>query len=118
MDDRRARVLREWLAVLVGAIAVSALFWVIGLPSAPLFGALVAGLVRALSRPAGLQVPRRVGAAAQAVIGVSIGSLVQTETLRTVAEHWLARLLVTFGTLGESLLAGRVVRLYPGLRAG
>src|SRR3954470_7322456 len=117
MDDRRARVLREWLAVLVGAIAVSALFSVIGLPSAPLFGALVAGLVRALSRPAGLRVPRRVGAAAQAVIGVSIGALVQTETLRSIAEHWLAVLVVTVGTLVVSLMAGQLMRLHPDVSA-
>jgi len=117
MDDRRGRVLLEWLAVLVLAIAVSALFSVIGLPSAPLFGALVAGLVRALSRPAGLRVPKRVGAAAQAVIGVSIGSLVQTETLRTVGEHWLAVLLVTVGTLAISLLAGQLMRLHPEVSA-
>ena len=116
VDEGRGRLL-DWLVVLGVAVAASALFSVLGVPSAPLFGALAGGLARALSRPRRLRVPRRVGSAAQAVIGVSIGALVQTETLRSLAEHWLAVLLVTVGTLVVSLLAGQLMRLHPEVSA-
>src|SRR4051794_34723437 len=117
MDGGRGRAALDWASVLVVAGAVTALFDLVGVPSAPLFGALVAGLCRALSRPSRLRLPRPCGSAAQAVIGVSIGALVQTDTLRTVAQHWLAVLLVTIGTLLVSLLAGQVMRLHPDVSA-
>ena len=107
----------DWAVVLGLAVAVSALFSVIGVPSAPLFGALAGGLARALSRPSRLRMPARIGSAAQAVIGVSIGALVQTDTLRSLAENWPAVLLVIVGTLGVSLLAGQLMRLHPEVSA-
>jgi membrane AbrB-like protein len=60
-------------------------------------------------------VPAPAMAAAQAVVGVSMGSLVDLATLRTVAANWLPVLLVTVGTLLLSLLAGLVLRLQPGI---
>jgi uncharacterized protein len=60
-------------------------------------------------------VPGIATTAGQAVIGVSAGSLIDLETLRTVAANWLPVLLVTVGTLGLSLGAGLVLRLQPGI---
>ncbi|MGY5885209.1 AbrB family transcriptional regulator [Modestobacter lacusdianchii] len=113
MADRR-RVL-DWAAVLAVGVGVTAAFELLGVPSAALFGGLVAGLGRALLGRTPLALPGRAGTAAQAVIGVSIGALVQTDTLRTVAEHWLPVLGITVATLGVSLVAGQLMRLQRGI---
>ena len=115
MDGGRRPCCCDWAAVLaVGVVAGRALL-AVGVPSAPLFGGLVAGLGRALLGRGRLTLPRPAGIGAQAVIGVSIGALVQTDTLRTVAEHWLPVLLVTVGTLLVSLAAGQLMRLQRGV---
>ena len=115
MDDGRRRLLRDWTAVLVVGVAAGALLSLLDVPSAPLFGGLVAGLARALLGRTRLTLPRPVGTGAQAVIGVSIGALVQTDTLRTIAEHWLPVLAVTVATLLVSLVAGQLMRLQRGI---
>jgi uncharacterized protein len=97
--------------VVAGAVAVSVLLGLMGLPSPALFGGLVAGLVRALAVPRRAAVPRPAFTAAQAVVGVTMGALVDLETLRVVAANWLAVLLVTIGTLALSLGAGLLLRL-------
>ena len=115
--DGRGRRLADWTVVLAVAVGVSALFGWLGVPSPALFGALAAGLGRALVHRSRLALPRVAGTGAQAVIGVSIGALVQADTLRTLAEHWLPVLLVTVGTLLVSLVAGQVMRLHPEVSA-
>jgi membrane AbrB-like protein len=105
----------DWGAVLAVGVAAGTLLALLGVPSAPLFGGLVAGLGRALLGRTRLALPRPAGIGAQAVIGVSIGALVQTGTLRTIAEHWLPVLAVTVATLLVSLLAGQLMRLQRGI---
>jgi membrane AbrB-like protein len=113
--DGGRRGLLDWGAVLVVAVVAGALLSLLGVPSAPLFGGLVAGLGRALLGRTQLTLPRPAGIGAQAVIGVSIGALVQTGTLRTIAEHWLPVLAVTVATLLVSLVAGQLMRLQRGI---
>jgi hypothetical protein len=115
VDDGRRRLLPDWAAVLAVGIAAGVVLTLLGVPSAPLFGGLVAGLGRALLGRTRLTLPRPAGIGAQAVIGVSIGALVQTDTLRTVAEHWVSVLAVTVGTLLISLVAGQLMRLQRGI---
>ena len=115
MADRRGARLLDGAAVVAGAIGVSLLFALVGLPSPALFGGLLAGLVRALAVPARTAVPARATTAAQAVIGVAMGALIDLETLRAVATNWLPVLLVTVGTLALSLGAGQALRLQPGI---
>jgi hypothetical protein len=117
VDGGRRRLLFDWAAVLVAGAAAGLVLGALGVPSAALFGGLVAGLGRALLGRTRLTVPQPAGVGAQAVIGVSIGALVQTDTLATIAEHWLPVLLVTVGTLLISLAAGQVMRLQPGVSA-
>ncbi|MFQ1003356.1 AbrB family transcriptional regulator [Modestobacter sp. SSW1-42] len=115
MDDGRHRRLLDRALVLAVGVGVAGAFELLGVPSAALFGGLVAGLGRALLGRTRLALPQRAGTAAQAVIGVSIGALIQTDTLRTIGEHWLAVLLVTVATLLVSLVAGQLMRLQPGI---
>jgi membrane AbrB-like protein len=115
MDDGRRRRLLDWALVLAVGVGVAVAFDVLGVPSAALFGGLVAGLGRALLGRTRLTLPKHAGTGAQAVIGVSIGALIQTDTLRTIGEHWLSVLLVTVATLGVSLVAGQLMRLQRGI---
>jgi membrane AbrB-like protein len=114
MNDRRGRLVDACAVVAAGALA-ALVFTVLGLPSPALFGGLLAGLVRALAFRPRIAVPSSAMAAAQAVVGVSMGSLIDLGTLRAVATNWLPVLLVTVGTLLLKLLAGLVLRLQPGI---
>jgi uncharacterized protein len=114
VGDRRGQLLDAFAVVAAGALA-ALVFTVLGLPSPALFGGLLAGLVRALAFRRRIAVPSSAMAAAQAVVGVSMGSLVDLGTLRAVASNWLPVLLVTLGTLLLSLSAGLVLRLQPGI---
>src|SRR4051794_39611957 len=98
MGDGRGRSLDGPAGVAAGA-AAALLFTAFGLPSPALFGGLLAGLVRALAIRRRIAVPAPAVTAAQAVVGVSMGSLVDLATLRAVATNWLPVLLVTLGTL-------------------
>jgi membrane AbrB-like protein len=115
MDDGRRRRLLDWALVLAVGVGVAVAFDLLGVPSAALFGGLVAGLGRALLGRTRLALPGRAGTGAQAVIGVSIGALIETDTLRTIGQHWLSVLLVTVATLGVSLVAGQLMRLQRGI---
>jgi len=112
---RDRRLLLDWAAVVAGAVAVSLVLGLLHVPSPTLFGGLVAALVRALGGRRRLAVPQVAMTAAQAVIGVTIGSLIQLDTLGAIGEHWLAVLLVTVGTLALSLAAGQLLRLQRGV---
>ncbi|MPQ98078.1 AbrB family transcriptional regulator [Modestobacter sp. I12A-02628] len=97
--------------VLGVAAAVSAVSTLLGVPSPTIFGGLVAGLGRALVGRRRMMLPRSGSTAAQAVIGVSIGSLVDADTLTTIGRHWLPVLLATVASLVVSLVAGRLMGL-------
>ncbi|MGY1591052.1 AbrB family transcriptional regulator [Geodermatophilus sp. SYSU D00708] len=101
--------------VLVAAVAATVLFDALDLPSPSLFGGLVVGLVRGLAGRRRLVVPRPGMIAAQGLIGVSIGALVDLETLAAIGRDWLPVLSVTIGTLVLTLLAGLLMRLQPGI---
>jgi uncharacterized protein len=115
MRGRWRAGLLDAAVVVAGAVGLAVLLGLAGLPSPALFGGLVAGLVRALAARRPARVPDRAGTAAQAVIGVSMGALVDVGTLRAVAADWLPVLLVTVGTLLLSLLAGVALRVHPGI---
>ncbi|MGY1705918.1 AbrB family transcriptional regulator [Geodermatophilus sp. SYSU D00697] len=113
----RGRIVRLGDAALVvaGAVVATLAFDTLDLPSSSLFGGLLAGLVRGLAGRRRLAVPRPGMLAAQGLIGVSIGALVDPETLAAIGEDWLPVLLVVVGTLVLTLLAGSLMRLQPGI---
>ncbi|WP_100502139.1 AbrB family transcriptional regulator [Geodermatophilus chilensis] len=104
------------LAVVVAAaLAVTLALDVLDLPSPSLFAGLLAGLARGLAGRRRLAVPGPATTAAQGLIGVSIGALVDVDTLAAIGRDWLPVLLVTVGTLLLSVLAGLLMRLQPGV---
>src|SRR5690242_9272450 len=78
------RTLLDGALVVAGAAAASVLLGLLNVPSAALFGGLLAGLVRALAGRRRIAVPKVANTGAQAVIGVSVGALVQLSTLGTI----------------------------------
>jgi membrane AbrB-like protein len=114
-DARRWPRLLDGAAVLAVAVVATVLLDLVGLPSPALFGGLVAGLARGLAVSRRISVPGPVSSAAQAVIGVAIGALVDLETLRAVGAEWLPVLGVTVATLMLSLVAGLLLRLQRGI---
>ena len=112
--DRRAH-LRDGVLVVGGAAAAALVLGLLRVPSAALFGGLLAGLVRALAARSRATVPRPAMTAAQAVVGVSIGALVQLSTLSAIGRDWLPVLAVTVATLLLSLGGGLLLRLHRGI---
>ncbi|CCG01493.1 AbrB family transcriptional regulator [Blastococcus saxobsidens] len=115
MRGRRSAKLLDAALVVAGAVVVGLLLDLAGMPTPALFGGLAAGLVRALAVRSPARVPEPAGIAAQAVIGVAVGALVEPGALRAVAADWLPVLLVTLGTLALSLLAGSALQLHRGI---
>jgi membrane AbrB-like protein len=72
--------------------------------------ALVAGLAFALLRPGSrTAIPRPAFVAAQAVLGVMLGTYLQSSSLSALADDWLPVALVSLGTLVVSVGAGVVL---------
>jgi membrane AbrB-like protein len=115
MGGRRRRLVLDRVGILVVGMAAGLAFDLLAVPSPALFGGLLAGLGRALLGRTAPDTPRSVGLAAQAVIGVAIGALVQPDTLRTIAANWAPVLGTTVATLLVSLLAGQLMRLHRGV---
>ncbi|MGY1855190.1 AbrB family transcriptional regulator [Modestobacter sp. SYSU DS0290] len=117
MARGRRWLLADWAVVLLAAVLLALVMDLLSVPSPALFGGLAAGLGRALIGRTQLVLPRPALTGAQALIGVSAGALVQPETLRVVAEHWLPVLSITVATLLVSLAAGQLMRLQRGISA-
>jgi membrane AbrB-like protein len=113
--DGSGRRTADAVLLVAGAVAAAAVLGLLHVPSAALFGGLLAGVARGLAGRTRLAVPKRANTVAQAVVGVSVGTLVQVSTLRTIGADWLPVLGVTLGTLLLSLGAGLLLRLRPGI---
>lgn len=94
------------LALVAATVVATLLLGRLGLPSPALFAGLAVGLVDALVARRAVRLPSSAGLAGQAVVGVTIGTLVQVSTLAALGEHWLPVLAVTVGTLALSLGTG------------
>ena len=105
------RLLR-WTALLAATAAVTAPLTLVGVPSAALFAALVVGIGFALASAGPAGVPRRLGVAAQGVLGVYIGTMVQQDSLGTLGADWPVVLGVAVGTLLLSVVAGALLGLH------
>ena len=105
----------DLLVVSVLALAAAAGLEALTVPSPALFAGLAVGLVRALSLPRRIAVPRPALTGAHVVIGVMVGTLVQLDTLTAIARDWVPVALVTATTLVSSLVAGQLMALRRGI---
>lgn len=102
--------------LLAGLVAVTTVgLDAAGLPSPDLFAGLVVGLAYALLARDELRLPGWTGTAAQGVIGVVMGTLVQPDTLRPLAGYWLPVTLITLATLLLTVLAGLLLARFTTL---
>ncbi|WP_255471896.1 AbrB family transcriptional regulator [Quadrisphaera setariae] len=108
-----------WLVVAAATAALAAGMTRLGVPSAALFAAVLAGLVVALTgwprtrwrRGERLELATPVSKGAQAVLGVLSGALLQPATLAELAGSWAPVLAAVVATLLVSVLAGLLLGL-------
>ena len=100
-------------ALVVGSVTVglSLLLGLLHVPSAVLFGALLGGMAHALTSPTVLALPPWSFRLGQALVGVTIGSLISVSALADLGAQLLPVLGVTAATIAVSLVAGRVLAL-------
>lgn len=111
MTDRGRTPLTGVVLVVSVTVVASVVLSLVGVPSAVLFGSLLGGMAHALTSPTELRVPVAAFRLGQALIGVTIGTLVSVEALRRMGGELGPILLVTLGTILLSLLSGRLLAL-------
>lgn len=99
----------RWTILLAVTVAVTVPLTKLSVPSAALFAALAVGVVMALMAAGPERVPRKLGQAAQGVLGVYIGTMVQQDALTTLHGDWLIVIAVAVGTLLLSIIAGALL---------
>lgn len=108
---------RAWAAVVVAIALATALLDLGGLPSAPLFGGLVGALVVALRSSPPLRMPEWLFRLGQALVGVTIGAMVDWARFAELGWAWPAVFVVCLATLILSVLAGQLLRRHGISRA-
>ncbi|GEP37327.1 membrane protein [Nocardioides psychrotolerans] len=111
MTARGRTPLAGIVLVLTTTVVLSIALALAGVPSAVLFGSLLGGMAHALTSPTEIKVPVAAFRLGQALIGVTIGTLVSVEALRRMVGEIGPILLVTLGTIVLSLLTGRLLAL-------
>lgn len=101
--------LTRWGVLSAGVATAGVVLSRIEVPSPVLFGAFVAGIGFALISRTALHVPAGLSIAAQAVIGVTVGSYLQRSTLAAVSAKWASVVPTCIATLAVSILAGFVL---------
>ena len=110
MADERSTT-QGYLLVVGVTVAVTLLLTVARLPSAALFGGLVGGIVQALTSPIELPIPRSTFRVSQALVGVITGAGISLASLSRMGSDAVVIVIVTLGTIGISLAAGRLLAL-------
>jgi uncharacterized protein len=108
--------LGRWAALVALTAALAGALVLAGVPAAELFAGLVVATAMALLGRAP-RVPPRLSVAAQTVLGVTIGALVQPSTLGRLGGQWVAVVAVSIGTLAVSMAAGAVMGRRRGISA-
>jgi len=102
----------RWALLLAVTVAVAIPLTAVGVPSAALFAALVVGVVLALASLAPSRVPRTAGIAAQGVLGVYIGTMVNQDAVGALGSDWPIVVAVAVATLLLSLVAGALLGIH------
>lgn len=106
------RQIPRWAGLLAATAAVTVPLTLIGVPSAALFAALVVGIAMALMSAGPERVPRRLGVAAQGVLGVYIGTMVHEDALNSLGGDWPIVVGIAVATLLLSVIAGVLLGLH------
>jgi uncharacterized protein len=105
---------RRWAGIGLAVAGATVAAGAAGLPAPALFAALAIGVLYALLGGHELTMPKPAATAAQALIGVALGSEMQSDTLRAIAGDWLGVLIVIVGTVLFSVAAGLVIAAATG----
>jgi uncharacterized protein len=97
--------------LIAATAAVTVPLDMLGVPSAALFAALAVGIVLALSSLAPSRIPRPLGVAAQGVLGVYIGTMVQQDAVSALDSDWPIVVAIAVATLLVSIVAGALLGL-------
>jgi uncharacterized protein len=110
-------VTARWGVLAAATTAAALLINAVGLPTPALFAALAVGIAYSLLGGGShqLMIPTIAITAAQALLGVALGSEMQAATLRAVAADWFGVSIVIVGTVGISLVAGLVFAALTGI---
>ncbi|MDO5628400.1 MAG: AbrB family transcriptional regulator [Mobilicoccus sp.] len=100
-----------WWPVLLVATVGALLLAAVGAPSPILFGALFGSLALAVSPVDTPVLPKRLSVLAQGLLGVSIGGIIDPQTLARFAEHALPVSVAVVLTVVVSIVVGQVLRL-------
>lgn len=111
MSTRARTPLRAALIVVGVTLVLSVVLSLLRVPSAVLFASLLGGMAHALTSPTPLALPPWSFRLGQALVGITIGSLVSLSALASTGSALLPILGVTVATVAISLLAGRVLAL-------
>lgn len=109
--EKVRRILR-WVLLIAVTAAVTVPLDLIGVPSAALFAALAVGIALALLSLAPSRVPRRAGVAAQGVLGVYIGTMVNADAVGALGSDWPIVVAIAVATLVVSIVAGVLLGLH------
>jgi len=105
------RGMLKWALLTALTIGVTVPLDLIGVPSAALFAALVVGIALALASLAPSRVPRPAGVAAQGVLGVYIGTMVDEDAFGALGSDWPIVVAIAVATLLLSIAAGALLGL-------
>jgi membrane AbrB-like protein len=109
MSTRDPTPLQAASIVLAVTLVLSVVLSLLRVPSAVLFASLLGGMAHALTSPTPLALPPSSFRIGQAIIGITIGSLVSLSALANMGSALLAIVGVTLGTVAISLVAGRLL---------
>ena len=107
----------SWALLIAATVGAAFGLTRLGVPSAALFAALVVGIVLALAGLAPNRVPRRIGIAAQGVLGVYIGTMVHRDAVDALSSDWPIVVAVAVATLVLSVAAGALLGAQRGVSA-
>lgn len=97
--------------MLAATVVLSVLLTAVHVPSAVLFASFIAGVLHAAVSPTPLTMPPWLFRVGQALIGLTIASLIGLESLGEVGSAMIPVIMVTLATIGVSLVAGRVLAM-------
>ena len=106
------RSVLKWSLLVAVTIGVTYPLTLIGVPSAALFAALAVGSALALTSLAPGGIPRPAGLAAQGVLGVYIGTMVDHDAVGALGPHWPIVLAIAVATLVLSVVCGALLAMH------